>query len=398
MHRRTTRLLLLLLCWAWLGPLPTVRAFNCAANDSQQCIPEQWQSRYIPSFGVYVVQRGDWLSSLAQDFQIDLGMLTRANRLSDPSHIEVGQQLIIPGRSGRLIQRVMPSSPRGRGSVVERQVRAARQAGPQSPFYRRTWVTYYGRPSIPIMGILGEYEIDELVPLLQAQAEAYDQINGAELDVMPAFHLVYGMATSHAGKDQDHLDFLKDEVVQAYIDRAQQEGWAVILDCQIGALSPQEALAFGLPWLKYDNVHLALDPEFAMTHADQTRPGLPIGFVTAAQINAAQQAMADYMQEHDIAGSRMLMVHQFMTTMIQNKEDLQAATGVALTITADGFGSPWPKISKYNAFTSNEEWFTGFKLFYKWDFPLLTEREVLGIDHHAGTAFIQLSPNVVIYQ
>jgi hypothetical protein len=39
--------------------------------------------------------------------------------------------------------------------------------------------------------------------------------------------------------------------------------------------------------MKYDNVHVAFDPEF---HAQpgQQDPGIPVGTVTASQINEAQ--------------------------------------------------------------------------------------------------------------
>lgn len=392
-------LLLLVLLFGTLFHTPTsARAFLCAAEDGQECVPGRWQPRYTPSFGVYTVQRGDWLSTLSQVFQVDLDLLARVNGITNPALIEVGQRLIIPGKQGHLARTVTTAAPQVRGSVVERQTRAARQASPRSPFYQTTWVTYYGRPQIPVMGILGEYSIEELVPLLKAQAEVYDQINGTELDVMPAFHLVYGMATTNAGKDKDHLDFLEEEVVKAYIERAQEEGWAVILDIQVGALTPKEALVFGLPWLKYDNVHLALDPEFALVHEGQTRPGIPIGFVTAAQINEAQEAMAAYMQKENIVGPRLLIVHQFMSKMIKDKADLKSVPGIDLAIVADGFGRPWPKVSKYNAFMDSDDRFAGLKLFYKWDVPLLTEREVLGIDQPPDTAYIQVTPNLIVYQ
>lgn len=289
-----------------------------------------------------------------------------------------------------------PTEPRR--SVTERMTLTARYAAPTSPFYRRTWVTYYGRPNVPVMGILGEYSLDDLVPRLQEQAAAYDEANGPEIGVLPAFHLVYGMATKGPGDDGTHLIFLSDEVVQEYIERAKEEGIMVILDIQVGAMEPVEAMRVAFPYLQHDNVHLALDPEFAMSHPDQERPGNPIGFVTAEQVNAVQVAMRDYLREQGIRGRRVLVLHQFMDTMIVNKSDLARVYRVDLTITADGFGGPWPKISKYNEFVDSRTKFAGLKLFYRWDEPLMTEREVLGIDRHPGTVFIEVTPNLVIYQ
>ncbi|MGB0383673.1 MAG: hypothetical protein ACPGWR_02525 [Ardenticatenaceae bacterium] len=281
--------------------------------------------------------------------------------------------------------------------LVERMTESAQNAPEGSPYYKTTWVTYYGRPNIGVMGILGAYNINELIPLLREQTLAYDEANGPELDVMPAFHLVYGMATILPGEDNDHLAFLSDEVVMAYIEAAQQENMAVILDIQIGALPPPEAIERGLPFLQYENVHLAIDPEFAMKEPNQSRPGNPIGFITAQEVNQVQQTMQEHINNHQIPGTRILLLHQFLDTMILNKEQLQPYRQINLTITADGWGPPKGKIRKYNELTNQNTFFTGFKLFYDWDHPLLTEREALGIDP-AEESSIQITPNLIIYQ
>ena len=79
----------------------------------------------------------------------------------------------------------------------------ARAAGEDSPFYGQTWLTYYGRPGIPVMGILGEHEIEDLTPLLRKKAREYDIANGRGLSVVPAFHLVYGMAREEIRPRED---------------------------------------------------------------------------------------------------------------------------------------------------------------------------------------------------
>ena len=45
---------------------------------------------------MYIVQEGDSLSSIAFRFNIDIDNLMRANAITDPDHITVGQRLIIP--------------------------------------------------------------------------------------------------------------------------------------------------------------------------------------------------------------------------------------------------------------------------------------------------------------
>jgi len=44
----------------------------------------------------YVVQPGDTLGEIAEQFGVDIEELIRANDLEDADHIEVGQELIIP--------------------------------------------------------------------------------------------------------------------------------------------------------------------------------------------------------------------------------------------------------------------------------------------------------------
>jgi hypothetical protein len=292
-----------------------------------------------------------------------------------------------------------PTPDPNRPSVIARMTNSARYAAHNSPFHKTTWVTYYGRPNVAIMGILGEFSIEELIPKLQAQADAYDEANGPELAVEPALHLVYGMATKDPGDDGTHLAYLRDAIVMEYINAAADNDMSVILDIQIGNLSPADALAVGLPYLQYPNVHLALDPEFAMSHPDQERPGLPIGFVTTSQINEAQTLMQDYMRENKIRGRRILIIHQFIESMIRDDgEPIERLYRIDLTTTADGFGGPWPKITKYNDFMATAVKFTGFKLFYRWDEPLMTERQVLGIDRFPDTVYMEVTPNLIIYQ
>ena len=276
----------------------------------------------------------------------------------------------------------------------------AQADGADSPFYRRTWLTYYGRPGIEQMGILGEYEVDELTPLLRSQAKLYDRANGKSLSVMPAFHLVYGMATVAPGDDDSHLAYLDDAVVMDYIEMAQEEEFAVILDVQIGALAPVVALSRTLPFLEYEHVHLAIDPEFAMSHKGQYVPGNPIGFVTAQQVNDVQESIQAYLTEHDLPGKRILLIHQFQETMIVDADQIDAGyEQVAPTFSVDGWGGPWAKISKYNAFVTPESTYSAFKLFYQWDEPLLAPTVALGERRYAETdLIIDVTPNMIIYQ
>jgi hypothetical protein len=139
-----------------------------------------------------------------------------------------------------------------------------------------------------------------------------------------------------------------------------------------------------LPWLRYSNVHLALDPEWRTT-----KPMQEIGTVSAAEINQAQRVMEDYLIENKIAGERLLVIHQFNYRMISQRENVASDfERVRLVHCADGFGSPSLKRESYaaNAQARNIP-IKGFKLFYNfgipgagYDQPLLSPAEVYALN------------------
>jgi hypothetical protein len=248
-------------------------------------------------------------------------------------------------------------------------------------------LAFYGKPDSRRMGILGEYPKEELAKLLEAYSRLYDQQNGDE-GVVPAFYLIYGTCWP-----EGEIGYLRDSVVQDYIEFARARGMLVFVDHQIGRYPVADAVKRLLPWLKYPNVHIALDPEWR-TEA----PMKVIGAVDAEEINAAQEAMSDYMKAEGIPGVKMLVVHQFQERMIADRDRVRADyDGVLLIHTADGFGPPALKRHSYsaNARAGNLP-LKGFKLFFKtevegagYDDPLLLPAEVLALEPR---------PRLVIYQ
>ena len=63
-----------------------------------------------PTSGTYIVQRGDYLSAIAQRYGLTTAQLAAANSLTNPSLIYAGQTLIIPGAAGELPAPVAPST------------------------------------------------------------------------------------------------------------------------------------------------------------------------------------------------------------------------------------------------------------------------------------------------
>jgi hypothetical protein len=248
-------------------------------------------------------------------------------------------------------------------------------------------LAFYGHPLSKQMGILGVYPIEEVYQRLVSLGKEYDAVNG-DRDVRLAFYLIYGTVWP-----EGEIGILADSIVKKYIEFALEQDILIFLDHQIGRYDVIDALTRMLPYLKYPNVHLALDPEWRTT-----KPMEEIGCVTAAEINEAQRVMEDYIVTHDIPGERMLVIHQFNWKMIQNRNNVRSDfSRVRLVHCADGFGSPFMKRSTYEY---NAQAYTmpvkGIKLFFKWnipgagyDEPLLSPQEVMGFFPH---------PYIVMYQ
>ena len=236
----------------------------------------------------------------------------------------------------------------------------------------------YGKPNAYTMGIIGQYSLENIEPVMDKFIKMYDEAN-KERGIIPAFYLIYG--TCWPGGE---IGILSNSVTRKYIEFAAERGWYVYLDHQIGKYSVEQAMNKILPFLKYPNVHLALDPEW-----HTTKPMEVIGSVTADEINKAQEMMDKYIKENNISGRRMLVIHQFNAIMIKNRQNVKTAFDrVQLIHCADGFGSPNLKKESYafNAFAKNIP-LKSFKLFLKttvqgagYDWPLMKPEEVFALN------------------
>ena len=260
--------------------------------------------------------------------------------------------------------------------IVKNSERA--KQGLQSVLLNSDVFALYGKPNARTMGILGQYSLKEIEPIMKEFVKLYDTANGNR-GIIPAFYIIYGTCWP-AGE----IGILSSSIVEQYISFAAERGWYVFLDHQIGKYSVADAMSKLLPFLKYPNVHLALDPEW-----HTTKPMKEIGSVTAAEINEAQQIMQNYMIDHGIGGRRMLVIHQFNAKMIQQRQLVKSNyERVQLIHCSDGFGTPQLKKETYtyNAAAKNIP-LKSFKLFLKptvagagYDVPIMKPEEVFMLD------------------
>jgi hypothetical protein len=237
-------------------------------------------------------------------------------------------------------------------------------------------ISYYGHPHVDTMGILGEYSKEELLAKMQEEGAAYEAADPSK-PVMLAFEIIASVAQSYPGDDDTYLLHTDDETIQEYIDFATANNMIVILDVQIGLSTVKAEIDSVEKWLLNPNVHLALDPEFAM--AEGQIPGTSIGGIDASDVTYAQERLAKLSADNDLP-PKVLIVHQFHEGMIVGSESLAPMDGVQLVIDFDGYGDPANKIAGYNLFLQERQiQFAGIKLFYTQDDPLMTPQEVVAL-------------------
>jgi len=267
----------------------------------------------------------------------------------------------------------------------------------QMPHKNELVVAYYGRPGVRSLGVLGQYSIDKLKPIIQHKASEYARITGK--NVVPGFDVIYGLASAEPGIHQDYIIRLNSKKLKPYIEAAEKEGFVLFIDIQLGKHTPQDAIGHILKYLKYHNVHIAIDPEFEVSNLN-VRPGKKIGHIDAAWINEVQSIMDRYMRENHITEKKMLVVHMFRHSMVQNKAVVRHYDNIKLIMNLDGHGSPRLKINIYNAIYSApyaKRVAGGFKLFFNEDHPLMRPREVMGLDPVQGVR-VKYPPQYINYQ
>ncbi len=291
---------------------------------------------------------------------------------------------------------------------------------PASILTRNTLFTVYGRAfdRAPILGRLGAYtDFEDMARDIQPWVQNIKKRNDNK-GVIPGLHLIYAMAIP-CEPDDDCLLYLEGTVKDltgTYIEPAAKRGWMVVLDTQIGRSNPVQQVKriINKGYLKYDNVVVALDPEFHV-YAGRQRPGIPIGTIKASQINEVQQMIDNYVRDQKLPTKKILIVHQFgdpnvndgVPFMIENKKSLKTYENVELVIDMDGLGKQAVKVTKYNKITDAKVYpfikFRGIKIFFpnRWekrghyDKPPMNPDQIFGLKPVKGGATIQAKPDVL---
>ncbi len=239
-------------------------------------------------------------------------------------------------------------------------------------------VAFYGNPLSSRMGILGALPPQQMLAKLDTEVAAWQAADPAT-PVVPALQLIVSVAQGEAGRDGMYRLRMPDTLIDRVLGWANERHALLFLDVQVGRSTVAAELPRLLPYLARPNVHLALDPEFAMKGNEE--PGKKIGTLDASDVNYAV-ALLDSVVRADDLPPKVLVVHRFTRRMVTNAQRIRLDPRVQIVVDMDGWGPHALKEDSYRAYVYGDPVeFTGFKLFYHNDTKsgqrLMTPAEVL---------------------
>lgn len=247
-------------------------------------------------------------------------------------------------------------------------------------------VTFYGNPRSRGMGILGALSPDSMLRRLEVQAAAWTEADPS-VPVLRGLHLVTVVAQPHPGADGMYRSRMPATLVQEVLGWTEADSLLLFLDIQPGRSPAVREAQVYRELLSHPRVHLALDPEFAM--GSDGVPGRIIGSLHADDINPVITLLAELVEEQGLP-PKILVVHRFTAGMVRGASGIRLDPRVQVVMNMDGFGAPHLKRDSYRAYVASEPvQFTGFKLFYQQDVPLMAPADVLAL---------RPVPHLVIYQ
>lgn len=237
------------------------------------------------------------------------------------------------------------------------------KAGAVLPFKRI--IAYYGNLYSTKMGALGEYPEDVMLARLSAEVDSWTTAD-PETPAIPALHYIVTTAQQSPGDDGMYRARMPYTEIDKILEMANKIGALVFLDIQLGLSTFADELPIYSKYLELPNVHLGIDPEFAMLKSGK-RPGTVVGTVDASDINFVTEYLANIVKNNDLP-PKILVVHRYTRPMVTNYKQITIRPEVQIVMHMDGWGDRSRKLASYQEYIYKEPVeFTGFKLFYKND-------------------------------
>ena len=247
----------------------------------------------------------------------------------------------------------------------------------------RRYVAFYGHPVASGLGALGEQGPAETLARMQPLLADY-AADGAQ--VIPTFEIIASIVAA-GPTDGDYSEEWPPSAFAEWIRVAQENGMYVILDLQPGREDFLTQAKQYEELLKWPFVGLASIPNgvcnpirFISGH---------IGSVNAAEVNRVVDWLAALVRDNGLP-QKMLIVHQFKSTMIVDRETLKRRPELQMVIQMDGQGPIPTKDETYAFLTAGADeahWRWGWKNFFDEDSPE-TASPAYTIDHSPVPAFV----------
>lgn len=224
-------------------------------------------------------------------------------------------------------------------------------------------IAFYGNPLSTRMGILGEFETTEMLRKLDAEVAEWNKLD-PKTPVQPALHLIAMVANPHPGPSGFYRTRMDSSLIEKVYGWAKSRNALLFVDLQIGQSTLQNELPWIEKFLMRPDVHLGIDPEFAMKRSGGI-PGKRVGSYDAADINYAIKFLANLVEKHNLP-PKVLVVHRFTGKGVTNYRDIKLDPRVQFVMHMDGFGAPWLKRDSYYSYIKKEPvQFAGWKQFTK---------------------------------
>jgi len=237
-------------------------------------------------------------------------------------------------------------------------------------------VAYYGNLYSNKMGALGKWPKHEMIPRLLQEVKEWNEVDSV-IKSIPALHYIATTAQAAPGKDGMYRYRMPLSQIDTVLNWAKEIDAIVFIDIQIGLSTFQKELPYFEEKLAHPNVHLGIDPEFAMQGKGGARPGSVIGTVDAEDINWITNYLAEIIRKHNLP-PKIFMIHRFTQGMVTNYQNIKLHPEIQIVMDMDGWGPPAKKKSTYYSWIAPQPvQFTGFKLFYVNDTEKSGEKEMM---------------------
>ncbi len=237
-------------------------------------------------------------------------------------------------------------------------------------------VAYYGNLYSNRMGALGKWPKQDMMERLKKEVQEWNDADSV-IKAIPALHYIAITAQPAPGKDGMYRFRMPYAQLDTVLSWAKEIDAIVFIDFQIGLSTLIKEATHYEQYLSLPNVHLGIDPEFAMAGKENKRPGSVIGTVDAAQINEVTEYLAGLVRKNNLP-PKMFMIHRFTQGMVTNYKNIKLYPELQIIMDMDGWGGPAKKKSTYYSWIAAQPvQFTGFKLFYVNDTEYSNQKELM---------------------